>query len=87
MVLFLTLHEVKPPKETVLPHPASYPPGSDKRDWESALAHLRPTLTFCLSVPVVAMEGVAQPAQIHVGPGKLSLPASAKHTAKPALES
>lgn len=63
------------------------PTGNDKRDCESALAHLRPALTFRVSVLATATEGVVQPAQIRIGPGKLSLPASVKHTAKPARES
>ena len=70
---FLILHKVKPPKETVLPHPASYPPGSDKRDCEPALTHLRPALAFCVSVPAAAAQAVAQPAQICIRPGKRSL--------------
>lgn len=63
------------------------PTGSDKWDCKSARAHLRPALAFCLPLPATTTERGAQPAQIRIGPGKLSLPASLKHTAKPALES
>lgn len=78
---------MKSPKETVLPYPAPYPPTSDRWNCESALAHLWPASAFCVWVPAMAAGGVAQLAQIRTRLGNLSLPACAKHTAKPALES